>query len=305
MEQVQKQRPRKIFISHSSKDVTYVTAIVELLEDIGLTEQQVVCSSVPEYGIPLGADIYDWLSKQFQQYDLHVLFCLSKNYYKSVACLNEMGAAWVLKTKYDSILLPSFSFQDIKGAVNANQIGLKLDSPDSLLKEHLNQLKDGLIDEFSLNVLTASRWERYRDGFIKRIKEIIDVTPVEEADEVKPKGGIVLSEDASELLVCAAHDEGGRIIAINYDNGIIISTNRKGFTPAGSSAREVARWVGAVDELEGFGFIVAASYERQMFTVTREGYEAADKIEKEKHALLGKAIEMTLNQKKQNVDELL
>lgn len=258
-----------------------------------------------EYGIPLGADIYDWLSKQFQQYDLHVLFCLSKNYYKSVACLNEMGAAWVLKTKYDSILLPSFSFQDIKGAVNANQIGLKLDSPDSLLKEHLNQLKDGLIDEFSLNVLTASRWERYRDGFIKRIKEIIDVTPVEEADEVKPKGGIVLSEDASELLVCAAHDEGGRIIAINYDNGIIISTNRKGFTPAGSSAREVARWVGAVDELEGFGFIVAASYERQMFTVTREGYEAADKIEKEKHALLGKAIEMTLNQKKQNVDELL
>ena len=159
MEPVQMQYPRKVFISHSSEDVAYVTAIVELLEDIGLTEQQVVCSSVPGYGIPLGADIYDWLSEQFQKYELHVLFCLSKNYYNSVACLNEMGAAWVLKTKYDSLLLPSFSFQDIKGAVNANQIGLKLDSPDALLKEHLNQLKDGLIDEFSLSTLTASRWE--------------------------------------------------------------------------------------------------------------------------------------------------
>ncbi len=52
-----------------------------------------ICTSVPGYGISEGAKIYDWLKKQFQNYDLRVLYVLSKNYYASPACLNEMGAA--------------------------------------------------------------------------------------------------------------------------------------------------------------------------------------------------------------------
>ena len=48
---------KKVFLSHATKDLAYVRPITELLEDIGLTEDQLVCSSIPEYGIPLGEDI--------------------------------------------------------------------------------------------------------------------------------------------------------------------------------------------------------------------------------------------------------
>ncbi len=46
-----------------------------------------------------------------------------------------MGAAWVLKNEYTSILLPKFEYQEIDGAVNPNKIGMKLDDDDELLKK--------------------------------------------------------------------------------------------------------------------------------------------------------------------------
>ena len=55
---------------------------------------------------------------------------LSDNYYKSPACLNEMGAAWVLKKEYRSILLPGFDYKEIEGAINPRKIGIKLDDDD-------------------------------------------------------------------------------------------------------------------------------------------------------------------------------
>ena len=143
-------KPKKVFISHASNDKPFVQLIVNLLEDIGLSETEIVCSSIPGYGIPLGKDIYDWLSEQFQNCDLHIIFILSDNYYNSVACLNEMGAAWVLKQKYDTVLLPEFDFPQIKGAINPQQIGIKLDSDCTELNQRLNELKDSLIDEFKL-----------------------------------------------------------------------------------------------------------------------------------------------------------
>ena len=84
----------KIFISHSSDDVKYVRRIVEFLEDLNVPEDGIFCSSIPEYGIPGGEKIFDFLRGQFDTYDLHVIFVLSKNYYNSIASLNEMGAAW-------------------------------------------------------------------------------------------------------------------------------------------------------------------------------------------------------------------
>ena len=59
--------PHRIFISHSSDDVKYVSELVTLLYDMGLDETQVFCSSLPGYGIPINKDIFDFLRKQFQK----------------------------------------------------------------------------------------------------------------------------------------------------------------------------------------------------------------------------------------------
>lgn len=131
----------KVFISHSSQDKDYVSCIVDFLEDIGLTQEQLFCSSIPGYGIPLDEDIYDYLKQQFQEHNLHVILVLSDNYYQSVACMNEMGAAWILQNKYTTILLPGFEFKEIKGAINPRKIGLKLDGDLTEVKENWDNLK--------------------------------------------------------------------------------------------------------------------------------------------------------------------
>ena len=163
-----KMKPTKVFISHSSDDIKFVSPLVELLADIGLTNDNLFCSSVPDYGIPLGQNIYDYLSDQFRDYNLFVIFVLSKNYYKSPACLNEMGAAWVLKNSYISILVPGFAYQEIKGAVNPNNISMKLDESEDFLKKYLEDLKTILMERFSLSIPTG-RWEKKRNDFISEI----------------------------------------------------------------------------------------------------------------------------------------
>lgn len=166
----------KVFISHSSDDKEYVTAFVELLEDIGMPDDAIVCTSVPGHGIPGGQKIYDWLREQFQNYELRMIFVLSKNYYDSPTSLNEMGAAWLTKTKDTLMLLPGFDFPDIKGCIDPSEIGIKLDGDEEELRHRLGELKDMLITEYSLSRINVTRWERHRNQFIERIQEISNET---------------------------------------------------------------------------------------------------------------------------------
>ena len=162
-------RKAKIFISHSSKDVETISKFVDLLADMGLTSEELFCSSISDYGIPLNEDIYDYLASLFRDYDIYVIFMLSQNYYNSTACLNEMGAAWVLKSDYTSILLPGFSYPEIEGAVNPNKIGLKLDDEDEFLKKRLGELIHILADRTGKKI-DEIRWEKKRNDFIEKIK---------------------------------------------------------------------------------------------------------------------------------------
>ena len=162
----------KIFISHSSDDCEYVKLIVNFLESIGLNNETLFCSSIPEYGIPLNEDIYDYLKKQFDEYNLYIIFVLSKNYYKSVACLNEMGAAWVLKNKYSTFLLPEFNFEEIRGAINPRKIGISLDSPNENINELMVQLKDTIIEDFHLPKISESHFISKLSMFTTGVSEL-------------------------------------------------------------------------------------------------------------------------------------
>lgn len=270
-----KERANKLFISHSSKDAEYVKTVVELLEDIGLSEEEMVCSSVPGYGIDYGVDIYDWLREQFLHYNLHVLFILSQNYYKSAPCLNEMGASWLARNKSDFILLPGFDYSDIAGAINPNQKGMKLDGDMEELKHSLGQLKDLLVEEFQLKVPSQTKWERVRDSFLSKIASV--PVPEEEPVAEEPKAKNSLSIDAGVLLVYAANSRSGDIMMLRYLAGLSVQAHKWNFVND-NSPREEARWTGAVEELETYGLIEAASYKREVFRVTKLGFEIADEV---------------------------
>lgn len=161
----------KIFISHATNDAAYVDKLVNLLEHIGLQKEHIFCSSIPEYGIPLGKDIFDYLKNEFQEHNLYVIFVLSDNYYNSTACLNEMGAAWILQSSYQAILLPGFEFKNIDGAINPRNISFRLDKNKDR-RHRTNELKESILNYLKVPQLNKETWERHRDNFFDEIDQL-------------------------------------------------------------------------------------------------------------------------------------
>lgn len=159
-----------VFISHSAQDKRFVEALVDLLESLGFTSENMFCSSVDGYGIPLSHDIFETLRALFSEHDLYVIFIHSPRYYSSPVSLNEMGAAWVLKTDFCSILTNDMEFSEMKGVVNANSLSIKVDSEEAPAR--LTELKDLLTKKFSLIPMDHTKWERKRNGFFNIVKSI-------------------------------------------------------------------------------------------------------------------------------------
>ncbi|PHA26080.1 hypothetical protein COI69_30120 [Bacillus cereus] len=152
----------KIFISHSSKDKKYGEALVKLLRGLGLQRNQIIFTSDDDYGIPLDMNIFEYLKAQINE-GAYMIYLLSNNYYDSVACLNEMGAAWVVQNDYTVIGIPDFSFDNPKfssGAIDPRRIGFTLDN-----KKRLVEFKNKILDRFQLQVDEAD-WNRILDEHI-------------------------------------------------------------------------------------------------------------------------------------------
>lgn len=181
----------KIFISHSTKDKPYVEKIVALLDDMGLDQTQLFCSSMPGYDIPVGRDIFEYLREQFLEYDLHVIFVHSPSYYQSAVSLNEMGAAWALRSDYTSLLIPGFSFAQMVGVVGSNAIAIKLDNDRIEVRDKMNQLYARIVEEFGLRKKADVVWEQKRDRFID---DVLSVVPNE------TESAAVVSDDDIEML---------------------------------------------------------------------------------------------------------
>lgn len=262
-QEIMTDKPHKIFISHSSKDVAYVAQIVNLLDGMGLNQTQVFCSSLPGYGVPIDTNIFDFLRDQFLKYNLHVIFIHSDNYYMSPISLNEMGAAWALKNAVTSILLPGFGFEKMTGVVNNQAIAIKLDNQRLELQDKLNQLYDKIISEFGLVRKADIIWQQKRDAFIDDIQQV--------KSEASKK--LKLSPEANKLLRTAASDPSGQILkTTDLSTGTSIqggSTVMNGEI----SQQESAKWIAALNDLLKAALVSQVDAKGQVFAVTDAGYK--------------------------------
>jgi hypothetical protein len=159
----------RIFISHSSDDKELIEDLIDILESIGVTPNQIFCSSFDGYGIPLGKDFLKTLKDEISKKVL-VLFVLSKNFYGSPICLCEMGASWVLSKDHIPIIVPPFSYDDIEGVIPLTQ-GLPIN--DEL---KMNLLRERVIELLNVSEQPMSAWERKRDRAISRINQKIGLS---------------------------------------------------------------------------------------------------------------------------------
>ena len=178
-----KNKAPMVFISHSSKDIAFVEALVDLLEFLGLNNNTMFCSSVPGYGIPLSGRIIDNLLSIFENNNLYVIFVQSPSYYNSPISLNEMGAAWILKSEFCSLLTQDMEFDKMKGVIDSSYISIKVNAADA--SSRLNQMKDDIVSMFNLKQPDASRWETKRNNFLKLVDNNFVVNQQNNEDDVE------------------------------------------------------------------------------------------------------------------------
>lgn len=178
-----------VFISHSHGDEAFVVALVNLLEDVGFTKDTLFCSSVREYGIPLSGDIFETIRELFLEHDLYVIFVHSPRFYGSAVSLNEMGAAWVLKTDFCSFLTNDMEYGLMKGVVNNAKLSIKVNEKEA--PSLLNDLYKHLVAVFSLQELDINKWEHKRDQFLSAVRnlknEVVENTVEENNVDVEYK----------------------------------------------------------------------------------------------------------------------
>ena len=233
-----------IFISHSSKNKDQVAKIADLLRSINLSPRRdIFCSSLPGYGIPNGANIFDFLRERFLNYDLHIIFVHSPEYYESPVSLNEMGAAWVLRANATSLLLPGFDFSGMKGVIGSDCIAIKLDGDRSEVKDRLNQLRRELESEFDISDNEDIIWEEARDKFISEING--DVSTKNENISATPA---LITEEMKQLLKKVADAPGGQIlITSDLESGTYIQIGSEVVAKEYPDRREYAVWEEALN----------------------------------------------------------
>lgn len=226
-----------VFISHSSKDFEFVEALVTLLESIGFNNKTLFCSSIPDYWIGLGQDIFASLRQLFSDHELFVLFIQSPRYYESAVSLNEMGAAWVLQTDYCSILTKDMQKEKMCGVFDDHTIFLKVDAPQ--VEARMNELKNTLTSIFVLPAMSDSTWERKRNTFLKAVNAIDYTTIVgEEQTSVTPVSDEYMKLQVEKLKreeterkqakiranIIPSRSKGGRILKV-FNSGQSIARN--------------------------------------------------------------------------------
>lgn len=158
---------RSIFISHATKDKELARAVVDFLEQgMGVPENEIFCSSLPEFGIPTGENFVSYMKGQMQK-PVIVLLLLTPSYFKSNFCLCEMGAAWGMSHKIFPIIVPPLDYDDVKDVLLGTQV-MKLD--DDL---KYNEIRDFLKLTLELNVTSGMKWDTKRKSFLKQLPALL------------------------------------------------------------------------------------------------------------------------------------
>ena len=257
-----------IFISHSSKNKDQVAKIADLLRSINLSPRRdIFCSSLPGYGIPNGANIFDFLRERFLNYDLHIIFVHSPEYYESPVSLNEMGAAWVLRANATSLLLPGFDFSGMKGVIGSECIAIKLDGDRSEVKDRLNQLRRELESEFDISDNEDIIWEEARDKFISEINGDVSAP-----NENTGSNSVLITEEMKQLLKkVAVVPEGQILIVSNMQSGRCFQVGNEVIAKEYPNRRQYAVWEEALNACLQAKYIERRS--DMIYAITNAGYK--------------------------------
>jgi hypothetical protein len=115
-----------------------------------------------------------------------------------------------------------------------------------------------------------NRLQAENNSLRKKVEELDVLTTA------RVKKTVELSDDSVELLTSAASAD-GQIMYIGHAGGASVQVGNRNFI-ASDSPREEARWKAAIEELLNYGLIEDVGYKREIFQLTKSGYDVADQI---------------------------
>ena len=98
---------KKVFISHASVDNKLVNIIIEFLNNVGINNDDIFCTSIS--GALEGGKHFVKQIKDNVRGSKVVIFLLSERFFLSYFCLAELGAAWALNQNVLPVIVPPIS----------------------------------------------------------------------------------------------------------------------------------------------------------------------------------------------------
>ena len=157
---------KKVFISHSSKDVDILEEFVDKILGlgIGINANDIFCSSIEGMDIKNGEDLRRHIQSNIRGADFSYLM-ISEHYKQSEICLNEMGAVWAYDSNVRIYMLPGADIDNI-GWLCDTRKGDFLN--DSIV---LDEIKRELCGYYSLPD-RGKTWSRQRELFCSYLNKL-------------------------------------------------------------------------------------------------------------------------------------
>lgn len=173
-----------VFISHAGDDKAIIHEfIVHILKNgIGLTDEDIVCTSFEWTTLPTGNNIPNYIRDNIQNTKV-VLAMVSRSFKKSEVCQNEVGAAWALNNIPMSIVLPDTDFNEL-GWIFSLDKALKIDSSDSL-----NKFQIDFCNRVGITPKPALNWSPCVNSFLEALNKL--PKPETEAQQVTADATVV------------------------------------------------------------------------------------------------------------------
>ena len=284
-----------VFISHSSGDIEVAQALIELLRSAihGLHPTRIRCTSAPGYKLPGGADTNNQLRREMRGAKTFIGL-LTEQSLRSTYVLFELGARWGADFPFTPLVASGLKMSDLKAPLS----GLHAHSCD--IEADLQQMLDEISGWLNLGKASAAVY----DIQLKKLAALSVAEGAKRSREASGEGqtqsrgadGVSfdqgsrsaqrraqpdgLSDDAKQLLMECSKDAGGMVMCVPTLQGLIVSTNRKGFTEP-LNPRSEQRWKAAVEELVRLRLLERQGSRGEVFGITHAGYEVADRIRRD------------------------
>jgi hypothetical protein len=268
--------PPRVFISHSSEDAALAEVFADLLrEALGLKPREIRCTSVDGYRLHAGARTSDTIRREVMGSTVFIAL-ITPSSLRSGWVMIELGGRWASQRLLIPVLakgtLPKNLRDPLKdvNAIAATELG------------QLHQLLENIGEKLDLPLLPASALgpslERVVAASTREALAPPALGPGGLSESLVAGVHLAPSKEAVELLFAATEDPRGIVMRARSTDGTAIQVNQRNFTERGN-ARSEAIWEGALEELERLDLIHDLGHKREVFKVTRTGYELADKLQ--------------------------